>query len=246
MNASQKLYESDSALRRFEAEIMAVSGSALVLDRTAFYPTGGGQPCDLGVLRIQGRDHLVTDVYKRPDGLITHVLAQPPSEAAVGQVVEGEVDETRRSIHTRLHTALHVLTAAVLRRFSGTLVTGAQIKPDGTARMDFDLAGVPKQALAVLESDLQQLLAEPRVVSVRQLLRDEAAAIPNLFRSRDVEPPRTPDESVRVVEIEGLDVQACGGTHVATTSACSEVLFQKIFSKGRSNRRIIVALRDPA
>ncbi len=246
MILSQKLYESDSALRRFEAEIVAVHGAVLVLDRTAFYPTGGGQPCDLGVLRAQGRDHQIADVRKRADGVIEHVLAVPASELAVGLAVAGEVDDSRRTKHTRLHTALHVLTAAVLRRFPGTLVTGAQIKPDGTARMDFDLAGVPKSELAVLESDLQQLLAEPRVVAIRQLPRDEAAATPNLFRSRDVEPPHTADESVRVVEIEGLDLQACGGTHVATTTACGEVYFQKLFSKGRSNRRVIVALRDPA
>lgn len=247
MKPTIKLYELEPGLRRFEARIVAADRSALVLDRTAFYPTGGGQPCDLGALTIRDRKHVVTEVRKRPDGLVEHVLAAPLDEVDVLDApVVGELDDQRRRNHARLHTALHVLTAAVLRRFEGTLVTGAQIKPDGTARMDFDLAGVPKQELAALEDDMRGMLAEGRVVRARSIPRDEAAAIANLFRSRDVEPPRSDDQLVRVVEIEGLDLQACGGTHTASTSECGDVHFGKIFSKGRSNRRIVVALRDVA
>jgi misacylated tRNA(Ala) deacylase len=245
MNSTVKLYESEPALRRFEATIVQANGPLLMLDRTGFYPTGGGQPCDLGVLKLRGRSHAIVDVHKRPGGLIEHVLAQPLDEVDLeGAAVEGEIDDSRRSMHARLHTGLHVLTAAVLRRFEGTLVTGAQIKSDGTARMDFDLAGVPKQELAVLEDDMRAMLAEGRVVRARAMPRDEAAAIANLFRSRDVEPPHTPDEAVRVIEIEGLDLQACGGTHTSTTTECGDVYFCKLFSKGRSNRRIVVGLRD--
>ncbi len=239
------LYQTDSYLQDFDAIVTAVDPEvhAVVLDRTAFYATGGGQPHDTGRLEAPGWSAPVVEVRKGPDGPL-HVLAPEAVLPEVGDAVHGTVDWDRRYQLMRMHSALHVLCGLVFRDY-GARVTGGNMSPDH-ARMDFEMdsAEFTPERVAEIEARANAEIAANRDVVVRILPRDEAFAIPDLIRTKINLLPEGIAE-VRTVEIVGLDLQADGGTHVRNTREIGELNVIGTRSKGKQNKRIEIALVAP-
>jgi misacylated tRNA(Ala) deacylase len=208
------------------------------LAQSPFYPGGGGQPADIGSIRWQGGETAVTGL-EYVAGQPWHLLAEP---VEIEGTVQAAVDAGYRRTMRQLHTGTHVLNALVFQAFDGALVTGVQMYGDGTARMDFDLPDADNDRLRALEAPINAVIAENRALRFAYVSMGEARAEPGLIRSRSVAPPPTSDGRVRVVEIVGLDRQACGGTHLASTGASPPLRILKIDNKGRHNRRIRIAL----
>jgi misacylated tRNA(Ala) deacylase len=224
-----------------EADVVDSAPGRVVLDRSAFHPGGGGQVSDTGWLDHAGGTVAVIGV-DTVGGVVWHVLAEPTLELAGTVVVR--VDDARRSRVAQLHTDSHVLNALVYDRFPGTLVTGAQINDDGTGRMDFDLTEVDNQVLRGLDAGVNDVIRAG--VDVRGVYVDasDAAAVAGLVRSLSVAPPPTPDGQLRVIDIHGVDRQACGGTHLSNTGQSRPFRITKVESKGKRNRRIRFVLDD--
>jgi len=222
-------------LYEHDATIIDAAPGRLVLDRSAFHPGGGGQVSDTGWLDHAAGTVDVTGV-DNVDGVIWHVLADDALELA-GPVVL-RVDHERRSRVAQLHTDSHVLNALVYESFPGTLVTGAQINDDGTGRMDFDLSEVDNDVLRALDGGVNDVIR--RGAEVRSVYVDagDASAVAGLVRSLSVAPPPTPDGTLRVIDIDGVDRQACGGTHLANTAQSRPFRITKVENKGKRNRRI--------
>jgi misacylated tRNA(Ala) deacylase len=231
------LYLRDAYLRRFEADVVAVDGERVALDQTAFYPTGGGQPYDTGVLA--GR--AVTDVRKDPDGdAVWHTLAPGPALEA-GEQITGELDWERRHALMRTHTALHVLCGVIWNEW-GKAVTGGNMEPLA-ARMDFEFDPLPEGFGTRVEEAVNVELAAARPVTVSFLPRETALADAGLLRTKVNLVPDSVAE-IRVVDIVGLDKQADGGTHVRDTAEVGRVRVLKTESKGKGNKRIRLAVDD--
>jgi misacylated tRNA(Ala) deacylase len=230
------LYLEDSYLRDFPAKVVAVEGQAVALDQTAFYPGGGGQMADRGRLRAGDRTWAVSEVRKR-EGLVWHTLdADPP---AVGAEVTGEVDWDFRYKMMRTHTALHILCGVIYHEF-GSLVTGNQMYPD-RARMDFSLEDLTSERVCLIETKVNEAVQRNLTVAVRTVPRPDAERIPELLRtSINLLPPDI--DAVRIIDIVGLDLQADGGTHVRATAEVGPVRVLKVENKGKSNKRIEIAL----
>jgi misacylated tRNA(Ala) deacylase len=233
---TEELCATDAYLRSCEAVVVAASEEGVVLDRTVFYARGGGQPGDTGWLRWAGGEARVVDTLKR-DGEVLHVLADaaPP----VGTPVLAEIDWDRRYALMRTHTALHALSAVVFRDH-GAKVTGGNMEP-GVARMDFELEAISQDFGREVEDELNAALAEDRPVRVSFLPRAEALADPDLIRTKVNLIPEHVDP-IRVIEIEGLDRQADGGTHVRSTGEVGRVRVTKTESKGRGFKRMRIEL----
>jgi misacylated tRNA(Ala) deacylase len=217
-----------------EAVVVAARPGAVVLDRSACHPGGGGQPCDVGTLAHVHGVAAVTGVSVE-DGRWWHLL---DTDAEISGAVELRVDAARRDVVAQLHTDAHILNALVFERFAGALVTGAQIGTDGTARIDFDLPEVANDAVRALEPEVNAVIRRGLAVRGSYVDAAEAERSPGLIRSLSVAPPPSEDGLLRVVEIEDLDRQACGGTHLASTAASRPVAILKVENKGRRNRRI--------
>lgn len=232
---TELLYLRDAYLTRFSARVTGVREDAIALDRTAFYPTGGGQPCDHGVLAgLQ-----VTDVRK--DGTdVWHTVAGGPLPA-VGDEVEGEVDWARRHQLMRTHTALHVLCGVIWNEWK-VPVTGGNMEPL-SARMDFEFDPVPQGFGPRIEQLVNDALAHDYEIVVEFLPRDTAVQDEDLIRTKE---NRVPDgvAEVRLVDIVGLDKQADGGTHVRSTAEVGRVRITKIENKGRGNKRVRLVVDD--
>ncbi len=230
----------DATLREWECTVLwsdpADPEAGVVLDRSAFYPGGGGQPPDHGVLIWQGVQTRVVGTRKGDDLYLLPAPGDPVPPA--GTQVTGALDDGRRSSLMRTHSGLHVLCGTVFRDF-GALVTGGNMQP-GEARMDFNLPEVPPGFKQSLEDAVNAEIEADRQIVVRVLSRDEAEVIPDLVRTQFVAPPDLPE--VRVVDVVGLDVQADGGTHVASTRQVGHVTVTKVESKGRQNRRVRIRL----
>jgi misacylated tRNA(Ala) deacylase len=239
---TDELYSRDAYLPACEAIVTGVAEGGVVLDRTIFYPRGGGQPGDSGLLRWGDRTSLVTDtVQDRELGEIVHSLGgQPPQ---VGDTVTCEIDWPRRYTHMRTHTALHALSG-VIYRDHGAKVTGGNMESGGTARMDFELQTMSVELGREVEAKLNLLLAEDRPVHVLLLSRTEALADPELIRTKINLVPASIDP-IRVIDIEGIDKQADGGTHVRSTGEIGAVRVVKTESKGKANKRMRIQL-DPS
>ena len=230
------LYQTDSYLREFDATVVAVEGDAVVLDRTAFYPGGGGQPCDKGTLAFGGQAVAVVEVAKQGGQLVHCVAGGPPP---VGAAVRGVLDWDHRHKLMRTHTALHLLCGVVFRDY-GALVTGGNMKPL-EARMDFELAEMSSAFSQEVEATVNREIAAARPIRVRILPRAEAFQIPDLIRTKiNLLPPEITE--VRTVEIVGLDLQADGGTHVGNTSEVGRVRVVGHESKGKINKRLRIAI----
>jgi misacylated tRNA(Ala) deacylase len=212
---------------------------AVLLETTPFHPGGGGQLADRGILRWRDGDITVV-AMEESEGQLWHVLAAP---VEISGEVEASVDPVFRALMTQLHTGTHILNAIVFQEFRGALVTGAQLNADGTARMDFDLPGTDNDRLrGPLEAAINDVIRQDLAVRYQYVSADEAAAEPGLVRNRSVAPPPDDEGLVRIVEIVGLDRQACGGTHLASTGRGRPVRILKIDNKGRHNRRVRIGL----
>jgi misacylated tRNA(Ala) deacylase len=230
---TEELFLNDPYLREFDARVVKLAGREVILDRTAFYPGGGGQPPDKGTLSIGPVRANVVDA-RREGGGIVHVLDNPIPETV--QELRGEIDWERRLAHMRHHTALHVLSGVIWEHF-GAKVTGGQMRAD-RARMDFSFPGEwTVEVVGEIERLTNEALAEERPVKVYELPREEALENPDLIRTQvNLVPERV--KRIRIVEIEGLDTQADGGTHVANTREVGRMEITAHKSKGRQNKRI--------
>ena len=210
----------------------------IVLAQSPFYPGGGGQLADRGVIRWSGGEAKVTG-FEMSAGKLWHLL---DTQAEMVGGVEAAVDGDFRRKMRQLHTDTHILNALVFQSFDGALVTGVQMAEDGTARMDFDVPGADNDRLRALEGPINDLIRRDIALNFLYVPMHEAVAERGLIRSRSVAPPPTPDGRIRVVEIAGLDRQACGGTHLGSTGGSPPIRILKIDNKGRHNRRMRIGL----
>jgi misacylated tRNA(Ala) deacylase len=215
----------------------------LLLRESPFYPGGGGQLPDRGLLRWAGGESAVVG-FDVQGGEVWHLLADSV-ELPAGPV-EAAVDPSFRQLMRELHTDLHIVNALVYQSFNGALVTGVQMNEDGTARIDFDLPEADNDGLRALEPAINDVIRQNLAVHETLVTEAQASAEPGLIRSRSVAPPPAPDGQVRIVEIVGLDRQACGGTHLASTGASRPLRILKIDNKGRHNRRLRLGLKGMA
>ena len=235
---TEEVFRRDAYARTCEARVIAVDDAGIRLDRTVFYPLGGGQPGDSGEIVLDGGTALrIVDTRKgATDGEIVHVPEGPVDAGIVGSRVVAHIDWERRHRLMRMHTCLHLLCSLI-----PAPVTGGSIR-DGSGRLDFDL---PESTLdkADLTTRLNRLVTEDHPVTPRWIGEEELDANPSLVRTMSVAPPRGRG-TVRVLDIEGVDLQPCGGTHVASCGEIGRVRVTKIEKKGRQNRRVSVAFDD--
>jgi misacylated tRNA(Ala) deacylase len=233
---TEALYLYDAYQTDFEATVVSAEESRVLLGATAFYPTGGGQPCDTGILEgPEGRQFHVLEVSKTPAG-ISHLL--DASGLLAGSTVHGRVDWARRLAHMRHHTALHILSGVVFRRF-GSGITGGQIYAD-RARMDFSLPEFNREVAEELIVGMNDVVRQNIPIRVRFVARTEIQRDPSLVR---VAAHLVPDvETVRLIDIEGFDVQADGGTHVRSTAEVGLARLVGVENKGARNKRMTLAL----
>lgn len=236
---TDEIFRRDAYVKSCEAEIVAVDEQGVRLDRTVFYPTGGGQPGDRGFLEPADGGEVIRIVDTRkgdaPDEIV-HVTEKPISPALVGKKVRAVIEWERRYRLMRTHTLLHLLCSVIPAG-----VTGGSVR-EGTGRLDFDL---PESTLdkEQITAALNRLVEENHSVKPRWISEAELEARPELVRTMSVKPPMGQGE-VRLLEIEGVDLQPCGGTHVASTGEIGPVQVTKIEKKGKHNRRVNVALAD--
>ncbi len=234
---TELLYLQDAYLKTFEATVVSVEGSEVALDRTAFYPGGGGQPNDVGRLLRDGQVLPVVKVRRR-EGLVWHQIeGEPP---ALGEQVHGELDWERRYQLMRTHTAMHILCGVIWRDY-GASVTGGNMQPL-RGRMDFEFEHMQKELVREIEAKINREVQAARPVRTQILPREEAFKIPDLIRTKINLLPEA-IQQVRVVEIVGLDLQADGGTHVANTREVGPIRIVDYKSKGAINKRLVVELQ---
>lgn len=231
------LYLTDSYLKEFECSVTDVDEQAVALDRTAFYPGGGGQPGDVGELRSPAAAWRVSEMRRR-DGRIWHELESSPP--APGEKLTGLLDWRRRYQIMRTHSAMHILCGVIWRDF-GASVTGGNMEPL-RGRMDFEFEQMQKDLVEEIEAAINAEVVKALPIQTRILKRKEAFEIPDLIRTKINLLPKG-IEKVRVVEIVGLDLQADGGTHVANTKEVGPLRIVDYMSKGAINKRLIVALK---
>ncbi|MFI5418341.1 MAG: alanyl-tRNA editing protein, partial [Candidatus Lutacidiplasmatales archaeon] len=232
------LYLKEAYLRTFEARLLLADPEGLLLDRTAFYPTGGGQPCDLGTLRDPGGNAWsVESVAKGPDGIL-HRVVEDRSPPSPGTLLTGSIDWPRRYAHMRYHTLLHILSGVVFHQY-GSGITGGQFTSEG-ARMDFSLPDFSRELATALIDQVNSVVARDLPVSVRFVPRAQAQRDPNLVRVAAHLLPEV--DELRLIDIEGFDVQADGGTHVRSTHEVGPATLEKLENKGAKNKRLYLKL----
>ena len=238
---TEELAARDAYLRSCDAVVVDVRADGVVLDRTVFYARGGGQPGDTGTLRWAGGEVRVVDTVKsREDGTVLHVLEADADAPPPGAAVTAAIDWERRHRLMRTHTALHALSGLIFSAY-GARVTGGNMEDDGTARMDFELEGISQAFGQEVEEVLNARLAQDVPVHVSFLPRADALADPDLIRTKVSLIPEAVDP-IRVIDIEGIDKQADGGTHVRSTGEVGSVRVVKTESKGRANKRMRIRL----
>ncbi|MBN2110749.1 MAG: alanyl-tRNA editing protein [Methanosarcinaceae archaeon] len=228
----EELYLKDCYLKEFEATVENVKDDRfIVLDRTAFYPNSGGQPHDTGLLVRDGEEFPVTYVG-RFGGKISHEVSAPGLRE--GDRVKGIIDWDRRELFMRYHTACHILSA-VIHNETGAMISGNQIAENKT-RVDFSLENFDREQLKSYESKVNGIIDRDVPVDISILPRDEAFSIPSVVKLKDAFPPDI--EEIRVITIEDVDRQACGGTHVSSTGEIPHIEIFKAENKGKNNRRV--------
>ena len=240
MSRTHRLELDDQTLREWDAVVLDSGPDGIVLDRSAFYPGGGGQPPDHGVLLWGGVQTRIVDVRKTADDVYLVPLDTDPLPPG-GTTVRGAVEDDRRTCLMRTHSGLHVLCGVVFRDF-GALVTGGNMEPL-TARMDFNLDSVPPGFKESVEEACNTELRADRRIEVRELPRDEAFQLPDIIRTTTNLIPEDVKE-VRIVDIVGLDQQADGGTHVTSTAQVGRISVVKVENKGKGFRRLRIAISD--
>jgi len=233
MPITEPLFQQDAYQRTCTATVVEAGEGGVVLDRTVFYPLGGGQPGDSGVLRAaDGREWRVTDARKGEGGRILHVLEAGATPPGIGTSVEASLDWDRRHAHMRMHTCLHLLGSVL--RFG---VTGGQIAAD-KGRLDFDTQQeIDKEAVTAA---VNALVSANQAVRSMWITDEELDRQPELVRTLSVQPPRGAGR-IRLLEIPGVDLQPCGGTHVAATGEIGPVTVTKVENKGKRNKRVYIA-----
>lgn len=232
---TELLFREDAYLRECEATVVESGDGAIVLDRTVFYPLGGGQPGDTGRIGWEGGSTTVVDTRKGDHGAVLHLVQEGAEGPPPGTRVKATIDWDRRYKHMRMHTAMHLI---------GTLipygVTGGNIS-ESRSRLDFDM---PHSADKIqVTAGLQELVKANHAISCRWISDEELAAQPELVRTLSVQPPKGAGR-VRLVNIEGLDLQPCGGTHLKSTAEVGAARVSKVENKGKHNRRLNIVLDD--
>lgn len=237
---TELLYQTDSYLREFDASLISVLAAerSVVLDRTAFYPGGGGQPCDFGNLVVDGVTYPIDKVKKQGNDVL-HFLGGDQPLPSTGSAVQGALDWARRYELMRTHTALHILCGTVFRDY-GALVTGGEMEP-GKGRLDFEFETMRGELVREIEASINQEAGKGREIRVQILPREQAFQIPDLIRTKINLLPEGITH-VRTVEIVGLDLQADGGTHVRNTNEVGRIRVVDYKSKGAINKRIYIEI----
>ncbi|HSG79347.1 MAG TPA: alanyl-tRNA editing protein [Acidimicrobiia bacterium] len=232
---TERIYAHDGEATSMEATVVDVDGDAVLLDRTVFYPGGGGQPCDLGTVA----GSTVTEVFADERGVWHRIDGTPPS---IGDVVTGEIDAGRRRTFSRMHTVKHVLMGVIRDLFDAPASGGASISAE-ECRIDFDLPGWQTEYRAMIEEGLARELAADHPIEISFMSRAEADADPTIIGTR--ESLLADDiETVRIVDIVGIDRQADGGTHVRSTAEVGAARIRKVENKGKGFRRFRIVLDD--
>jgi len=239
VSRTRRLELDDQTLREWDATVLESGPEGIVLDRSAFYPGGGGQPPDHGVLLWGGVQTRIVDARKGDD--VSLVPAEGDPLPPAGTTVRGAVEDDRRTALMRTHSGLHVLCGVVFRDY-GALVTGGNMEPK-TARMDFNLEAVPPGFKEAVEDACNAELRADRRIVVRELPREEAFKIPDIIRTATNLVPEDVKD-VRIIDIVGLDQQADGGTHVASTAQVGRISVVKVENKGKGFRRLRIAINE--
>lgn len=227
------LFRDDSYLKECETTVVAVDDEAIILEHTVFYPMGGGQPGDSGRISWDGGRAEVTDTRHGEGGAIRHLIEPGSAVPGIGAAVTASLDWDKRYLHMRMHTALHLLGAVLKYGVTGGNISAAK------SRLDFDMEDtVDKERVT---ADIQALVAADYPISCRWITDAELDAQPELVRTMSVQPPRNAGK-VRLLEIEGVDLQPCGGTHLKSTAEVGQVKIGKVEKKGRRNRRVSILL----
>ncbi len=235
---TEKLYHQDAYLQEFEAIVTQLSEHRVALDRTAFYPGGGGQPGDLGRM-VSGADEFMVSKVKTDSGEIWHTV--DPEGLREGDAIVATLDWPNRYKLMRTHTAMHILCGVIWRDY-GASVTGGNMTP-GRGRMDFEFERMQKELVEEIEAKINVEVDAARPITAEVLPREQAFEIPDLIRTKINLLPEG-IQMVRVVEIDGLDLQADGGTHVGNTSEVGRIRVVDYKSKGRINKRLVIELED--
>lgn len=230
---TEQLFRDDSYVKECDAVVVQADSATIVLDRTVFYPMGGGQPGDTGTIRWEGGCAEITDTRYGEGGDIRHVVHDGTALPEPGTTVTATIDWERRYRHMRMHTGLHLLGSIL--QFG---VTGGNIST-GKSRLDFDMQD-PIDREQVNDA-LQALVAENHPVHHRWITDQELEAQPELVRTMSVKPP-TGAGRIRLLEIEGVDLQPCGGTHLRSTAEVGRISLGKVEKKGKHNRRVYIQL----
>jgi misacylated tRNA(Ala) deacylase len=237
---SAMLFQTDSYLKEFDFLIEEVleNENAVILDRTAFYPSGGGQPCDIGKLIIDGVEYEVSKVKKAGGKILHYIKGELPKKESSGN---GIINWENRYKLMRTHTAMHILCGVIWRDYKSQ-VTGGNMEPL-KARMDFEFEGLERDRLQEIEDKVNAEIKNQRNIKVNILSREEAFKIPDLIRTKINLLPEGIKE-IRTIEIEGLDLQADGGTHVGNTKEVGKMKIVDYRSKGKINKRLYVEIED--
>lgn len=232
---TEKLYLDDAYQTRCVATVLETGPDGVVLDRTVFYGRGGGQPGDTGRLVREGPELRIVDTVHSRDGRILHLPAADSEMPVQGEQLEAVIDWDRRYAHMRMHTALHLLGVALPYGVTGGNITAER------SRLDFDLPDSPDKS--TVEHAINEMIESDHKVSSFWIEEDELEARPDLIRTLSVRPPRGAGR-IRLMQIAGLDLQPCGGTHVRGTGEIGQIRIPKIEKKGRRNRRVYVEFAD--
>ena len=230
---TEALFREDSYLRECQATVIAAGPEGIILDQTVFYPMGGGQPGDIGAITWESGSVAVSDTRYGDAGAIRHLTEADAILPAAGTVVTASLDWDRRYLHMRMHTALHLLGSVLQYGVTGGNISAAK------SRLDFDMEDtVDKEQVT---ADIQALVAADHPLTCRWISDEELDAQPELVRTMSVKPPKGAGK-VRLLEIEGVDLQPCGGTHLKSTGEVGQVRVGKVEKKGRRNRRVSILL----
>lgn len=230
---TEPLFREDAYLQECNATVIRSEAGTIVLDRTVFYPAGGGQPGDTGTITWDGGSTDIVDTRYGDGGTIQHVTAEGAALPASGTTVQATLDWDRRYRHMRMHTALHLLGSVLQYGVTGGNISASK------SRLDFDMEDTVDKDKVTAE--VQALVAANHPVRCRWISDEELDAQPELVRTMSVQPPRGKGR-VRLLEIEGVDLQPCGGTHLRSTGEVGRVQISKVEKKGRHNRRVSIVL----
>jgi misacylated tRNA(Ala) deacylase len=234
---TEKIYLSNSYVKEFDGTVESASGQAVILDKTAFFPGGGGQPADTGIIASEKGAFRVVEVKKDGEEVV-HILDR--EGLSPGMKVHATLDWETRYMHMRLHTAIHIIDGVVEKRNQGS-ITGGQIYDD-RARVDFDIPGMDRQTVEAIISEAQKIVDSGQKVYPKTFKKEEALTIENLSRTEPGRELMKQLDEIRVIVINGFDMQMDGGTHVSSTKEVGKITLFKYENKGSHNKRIEIKL----